>query len=49
MSEFLKGFVQGARETPRGYFAPIIAVWRVLFRITDDEVNHSRERGPRVA
>jgi hypothetical protein len=28
MSEFLQGFIKGAKETPRGFFAPAIALWR---------------------
>jgi hypothetical protein len=29
-SEFLQGFLQGVRETPRGYFAPAMILWRPL-------------------
>jgi len=40
MNEFLKafkdGFIQGARETPRGFFAPVVAVCRWLNRVTDE-------------
>lgn len=35
MREFLRGFIQGARETPKGYFAPAIAVWRLLLDTTE--------------
>ena len=35
MREFLRGFIQGARETPKGYFAPAIAVWRLLLNATE--------------
>jgi len=35
MNEFILGFIKGARETPRGYFAPAVAVWRVLLKVTD--------------
>jgi hypothetical protein len=35
---FLTGFIKGARETPRAYFAPAVAVWnafRMLPAITE--------------
>jgi hypothetical protein len=35
MSEFLQGFIKGAQETPRGFFAPLIAVWGLLVNSTD--------------
>ena len=30
MKACVKGFIKGAKETPRGYFAPLIALWRIL-------------------
>jgi hypothetical protein len=40
MNEFLKafkdGFIQGARETPRGFFAPVVAMYRWLDLVTDE-------------
>jgi hypothetical protein len=35
MSDFLDGFIKGARETPLGFFAPAIAVWRLLLSVTE--------------
>lgn len=35
MTEFLEGFIKGARETPRAYFAPAIALWRLLVSTTN--------------
>ena len=32
---FITGLIQGMKETPRGYFAPAIAVWRLLLTTTD--------------
>jgi len=29
---FLDGFMQGVCETPRGYFAPMLLLWRLLRR-----------------
>jgi hypothetical protein len=34
--DFKSGFVQGARETPRGLFAPIIALFRWMNGVTDE-------------
>jgi hypothetical protein len=33
MNDFIKGFVKGAKETPREYFSPAVALWRGLVRI----------------
>jgi hypothetical protein len=30
MNAFLTEFIKGARETPLGYFAPVLALWRLL-------------------
>jgi hypothetical protein len=30
IENFIKGFLCGARETPVAYFAPAIAIWRLL-------------------
>ena len=30
MRKFLRGFGQGVRETPVGYFAPVLMVWRAM-------------------
>lgn len=35
MNDFLVGFLKGARETPRAYFAPAVAVWRLLVSVTE--------------
>lgn len=35
MSEFVRGFIQGVRETPKGFFAPAVAIWRVLITTTE--------------
>lgn len=32
---FIEGFKKGARETHRAYFAPAIAIWRLLITTTD--------------
>ncbi|MEY2116978.1 hypothetical protein [Rhodanobacter sp. FW106-PBR-R2A-1-13] len=39
----VQGFMQGARETPRGFFAPVIVFFRWLDRLTDEEM---RRAGP---
>ena len=35
MNEFIEGFIKGAKETPRGFFAPAIALWVLLVSTTD--------------
>jgi hypothetical protein len=30
MDDFVQGFIKGAKETPLGFFAPAIAIWRLL-------------------
>lgn len=35
MNEFVQGFIKGAKETPKGYFAPAIAIWRLLVEVTE--------------
>lgn len=30
ISAFIKGFTRGAKETPRAFYAPAIALWRLL-------------------
>ena len=30
MSEFLQGFIAGVKETPKAFFAPEVAMWRLL-------------------
>lgn len=42
MSDFVKGFIKGAKETPRGYFAPAVALWRVLVGVTNSLVKETR-------
>lgn len=35
MREFWSGFCKGAMETPKAYFAPAVAVWRLLIETTE--------------
>jgi hypothetical protein len=35
MSDFVRGFISGAKQTPFGYFAPAVAVWRLLLKATE--------------
>lgn len=41
MNEFMQRFIKGAKETPCGFFAPAIAVWR-LFWDTIESLVESR-------
>ena len=44
MNEFMKGFIKGAKETPIGFFAPLIAVWRLLKGVTDSLTSSKDEK-----
>lgn len=35
MNEFIQGFIKGAKETPKGFFAPAIALWRLLVGVSE--------------
>lgn len=35
MKEFFDGFICGVKETPRAFFAPAVALWRVLLETTE--------------
>lgn len=35
MNEFMQGFIKGAKETPKGFFAPAIAIWRLLVGVSE--------------
>lgn len=43
MNDFLQGFVKGAMETPKGFFAPVIAVWRLMVDVTESLINEKVE------
>jgi len=45
MNDFLVGFLKGARETPRAYFAPAIAVWRILVTVTESLLGSKTSKG----
>jgi hypothetical protein len=45
LKAFKDGFIQGARETPRGFFAPVVALCRWLNRVTDESI---RGKGRKV-
>jgi hypothetical protein len=51
LNQFWKGFVRGAKETPRGFFVPAVAAWRLaaflfgrMVAVTDAEVAKSHRR-----
>ena len=35
INDFVRGFIEGAKETPRAYFAPAVAIWRLLVSTTE--------------
>ena len=42
MNDFTQGFIKGAKETPRMFFAPAIAIWRLLVSVTDSLVKQEK-------
>jgi len=50
LKAFVEGCIQGAKETPRGFFAPAVALFRWLNRVTDEALNDGKvARQHRVA
>lgn len=43
MNEFVQGFVQGCKETPRGFFAPLVAIWQLLLDASEALTSSSTE------
>lgn len=43
MDDFIRGFKRGARETMYGYWAPAVALWRLLSDTTDDLIRKANE------
>jgi hypothetical protein len=39
MTGFLEGFIKGCKETPRAYFAPAVAIWRLFHDTTESLLN----------
>lgn len=35
MNAFLAGFMRGAKETPKAFFAPAAAIWGLLLSTTE--------------
>lgn len=44
MNDFVQGFIKGAKETPRGFFAPLVAIWRLLVATTESQIKKSHIR-----
>lgn len=38
LNAFMTGFLKGARETPRAFFSPAVAVWRLLCDVTEAQL-----------
>lgn len=47
MNAFLSGFIKGAKETPRAYFAPVVAIWKLLLSTTESLVKKDDGREKR--
>jgi hypothetical protein len=39
MNDFIEGFIKGVKETPKAYFAPAIAIWRLLLGVSESLTN----------
>jgi len=44
MMGFIQGFIKGAQETPLGFFAPAVAIWRLLWDTTESLISPKIER-----
>jgi len=44
MNDFIEGFIKGAKETPRAYFAPLVAIWRLLISVTESLLSQKNTR-----
>jgi hypothetical protein len=44
LKAFMQGFTQGAKETPRGFFAPAIAIWRLLLDTTESLCSKRKDK-----
>ena len=42
MQLFVEGFVHGAATAARAYFAPAVALWRLLMTTTDELAGRKR-------
>lgn len=45
---FKSGFIQGAKETPRGFFAPVMALFRWMDRVTDEVMKDTENKSSAV-
>lgn len=43
LKAFCEGFVRGAKETPRQFFAPVIALYRWIGRLSDEVVQEQHQ------
>jgi hypothetical protein len=55
MNVFWQGCIKAARETPRGFFAPAVALWRLLsitwwymVAVTEDEMAKAHQRSDHI-
>ena len=43
MSDLWEGFLKGAKETPMGFVAPLIAIWRLLVGVTESLLSNGEK------
>lgn len=44
MTAMLRAFVQGAKETPAGFFSPVVGLWRIMSTQTDRAIGRHRRK-----
>lgn len=44
MRDFIRGLIHGARATPAAYFAPAVAIWRLLLNSTESLITRGKGR-----
>lgn len=40
MSDFVQGFIKGVKTPPKAFFAPAVAIWRLLVETTELLLRH---------
>ena len=48
MRDFMEGFLHGVRVSPVAYFAPLIAIWRLLLQTTVELLGEATMPSPQT-
>lgn len=46
LKAFGRGFIKGIKESPRGFFAPLVAALKWMQRVTDDALKDGARHSP---